>query len=344
MGDVEAGVAPAVLIVAGVNGSLLVIAAAGMEDGALIAAGEGDVRIGGVGGAADQVVLPVGRSGGVPEHQVGGVQGGGLDAVVMEGFFSHGQVLLLIEEIDGFGDIAGGLVNGGFGRSGPCPALFGGDQHHAASAPTAVDGGGIGVFEDFDALDIQGVDIRQGALAGVGKGARRANGGIGKGNAVDQEERLAALRDAVLAADADIEARAGVAVGRGNGHSGDLAGQGGQGVAEGLAFDVCLFHRDDAAGVVAPGGGAVGDHLDFVQGVFIGVEGDEQVSGVSGVVRECFGFKANIGDLQDPFRGNPGEAEGSIRAGLGGASNLPDGDGSPGKRLVPGIGDLAGKD
>jgi len=81
-------------------------------------------------------------------------------------------------------------------------AAFGCDDDHAIGAAGAVDRGGAGVFEDFDALDIGGVEVGQGR-GGAAAGVDSLEAGVVDEYAVDDIQGVIVRVDRGGAADAD---------------------------------------------------------------------------------------------------------------------------------------------
>ena len=147
---------------------------------------------------------------------------------------------------------------------GAAGTALGGDDDNTVSGTGTVDGGGGGVLQDVDALDIGRVD-------GV-------DGAVGKHTVDDQQRLVDALgrsrhgtagRDGVLTADGHgLGVVAGGAGGRSIAQTGHLGGQGRQGVRVGEGGDVgvvAIVDAGDGAGNVTLAGGTVTDDNHIVQ-------------------------------------------------------------------------------
>src|SRR5258708_31195849 len=106
----------------------------------------------------------------VEDQPVGRIPGTGRDeagrnAVLCKSLFTNLQVLLRVQ----YFDRTRGAIESGSGREAENRlaglSFFGGDQDHAIRALRAIDGGGVGILEDRDALDVGRVDGSEGAHA-----------------------------------------------------------------------------------------------------------------------------------------------------------------------------------
>ena len=134
-----------------------------------------------------------------------------------------------------------------------CHPLFGGDDDHTIGTTCPIDGGGGGILQDVDGLDILRVDVPK----------------TSADHSVDHHQRLRGPGDGILTADIDLEALPRLVAGFGDHHTRDLTLQG--------LGDVGRVGADDVAGsqgtygtgqVLLTNGAITHDHHIFHLGTF----------------------------------------------------------------------------
>ena len=254
MAEAGAEAALAVEKIAGEHGGFPVEVPADHELGGFAASGQGGADIGYLSRASQQFFLPVGIAVRIP-GAVDVIGSGRVfrDAVVGESLGAHGQVLAGVHQLHEARDFAVsfGGVQGKGGFSGP--AFFGGDQHDPVGPARSVDGRGVGIFQDLQALDVSGVQAVQraggGRLDGIGLAQADRLGGV-RHPVDDEKGRVAVGAQAVDASDLDVKAAPCGSRILGNADTGHPAMHRGQGIIYRLGGDVFGADGGDAAGAL----------------------------------------------------------------------------------------------
>ena len=137
--------------------------------------------------------------------------------------------------------------------------MLGGDDYHTVGSPRAVNGGGGGILQDVDTLDIGRVEAGQTVFAG---------------EAVDDVKRFVALGDGDTSAHADGDGRAGFALGLRDVDTCHSSGQCRSHVRCGGLHQLVALDGYHGAGQILTGSGAVADDYDFVQQLVVRLQGD----------------------------------------------------------------------
>ena len=192
------------------------------------------------------------------------------------------------------GEVLGRGVDLGVTAVGDADLAFlgalGGDEDDAVGAACAVDGGGGGVLEDVDGLNLVGRDVGEGA-----------------GGAVDEDERVIALGDGAATANTDVHLCARAAVLRDDVDAGELALDGLRDVGDRSGGELLGVDGSDGSCEVAALDGLVTDDDGLVEEECILIE-DEVDRGLVGEAYFLRGV-ADAGGLEDGVRGN---AEGVV--------------------------------
>ena len=205
-------------------------------------------------------------------------------------------------------------------------SALGGHEDDAEGCAGAVDGGGSGVLEDGDALDVLGVEHRQAAL-----------------HAVDEDERVSAGSGADGAGAADVDALLLVELTASSGvvdvQAGDDALEGEDGVGDRTGFDVLGGRDADGSGEVDLLLDTETDDDDFVEQCGVFGEGHGEVGGGG----HALGDVADAGDLEGRS-GSDAEFEVAFDVGDDTGGGAGHDDGSSDDSLSVGVDDFAARD